>query len=256
MRRRHGRVLARVVALVATSVTLALVALSPLLLREIAKLPSVNWGELSNIGQTYGAVSAFLAALALIGVAASVLLQLRETRFSRLEAGRTRHHELIRLAMENPSYLDIFASPAFPTDASVDVRRSIAYINLYLQFQQMLWEFSDISEADIRSTAHGLFGTSLGRDYWQRYGHIRLQNDNTTREREFDQTLDLIYKQAVASGPPEKAIPSLDPMVPTEQKSDQKVLAASLVIALVGGIAIGRLAHLARTRVLGNGTFR
>lgn len=246
--RRHRRAITRVSALAATFAILVAVAFSPLALRGISSFPNLDWGKLSNVGQTYGAVSAFLAGLALIGVAVSVLLQLRETRFNRLEAGRTRHHELIRLAMDNPSYFDLFASPAFSPNATVDIRRSIAYINLYLQFQQMLWEFSDISETDIRSTARSLFSTSVGRDYWQQYGQIRLQNDNTKREREFDQTIDLVYKQAIASGPPEKIAPNLEPIVLTEQTSGRKTLAVSLVTTFVTGVILGWFTHVAWKR--------
>ena len=251
--RRRRRSVTRVAALVAIFVILAAIAFSPLALREISNFPNLNWAKLSDIGQTYGAVSAFLAGLALIGVSVSVLLQLRETRFNRLEAGRTRHHELIGMALENPSYFDIFGSLAFPSDMSVETRRSIAYINLYLQFQQMLWEFSDISEAEIQISARGLFNTSLGRDYWRQYGHIRLQNDNTKREREFDQTLDKIYKEAIASGPPDNVVPGPDP-ISLRKKIDRKRAAASLIVTFLGGISFGWFAHLTRRRTLNNGT--
>jgi Family of unknown function (DUF6082) len=248
LRRRHRQAISRVTALTATLVILALVAFSPLALREISYLPNLNWTRLGNIGQTYGAVSAFLAALALIGVSVSVLLQLRETRFNRLEAGRTRHHELISMALENPSYFDIFGLLAFPSDMPAETRRSIAYINMYPQFQQMLWEFADISEPEVDIAARGLFSTSLGRDYWRRYGRIRLQNDNTKREREYDQTLDRIYKEAIASGPPDEVVPSLDPIVPRRKNFDRKI-AASLIVTFLGGVSVGRFVYLARRRV-------
>jgi hypothetical protein len=247
LRRRRRRVVARTVTSVTVLAILSFVVFSPLILRIIANIPNFNWGKLSSIGQTYGAVSAILAALALIGVSASVLLQLRETRFNRLEAGRARHYELIRLAMENPAYFNIFASSAWPPDSGIETQRSIAYINLYLQFQQMLWEFSDISETDVQSTARDLFRTSLGREYWQRYGSVRLLNDNTRREREFDQTLDLIYKQEIASGPPERIAPSLEPLLMRERKFDRKKFAAGLTVTFVSVIAFGWLTRLART---------
>lgn len=237
----------RSITLMVTLAILAFVALSPFVLQAISNSSNLNWGKLSQIGQTYGAVSAFLAALALFGVAVSVLLQLRETRFNRLEAGRTRHHELISMALENPSYFDIFGPLAFPPDMPVETRRSIAYINMYLQFQQMLWEFSDISETEIKIAASGLFSTSLGRDYWRQFGHIRLANDNTKREREFDQTLDRIYQEAIASGPPDKMVPRLDPGTLTRKKFDRKV-AASLIITFLGGLSVGWLSHLGRRR--------
>jgi hypothetical protein len=108
MYRSQRRIFALTTAVIITLTALVLVVFSPLALQAIASFPNLDWGKLSNVGQTYGAVSALLAAIAIVGVALSVLLQLRETRFNRLESGRSRHHELLRMAMENPLYLGIF----------------------------------------------------------------------------------------------------------------------------------------------------
>ncbi|OLB64717.1 MAG: hypothetical protein AUI10_09845 [Actinobacteria bacterium 13_2_20CM_2_72_6] len=53
----------------AVAVTVAAVVLSPFLLGALGGF-GVNWTRLSEIGQTYGAVSAVLSALALGAVAA------------------------------------------------------------------------------------------------------------------------------------------------------------------------------------------
>lgn len=57
---------------------LALVILSPLALRTLARSFDLNWSNLSNVGQTYSAVSALLTALALGGVAISLLYQAKD----------------------------------------------------------------------------------------------------------------------------------------------------------------------------------
>jgi hypothetical protein len=233
--RRNSRVTRIVMVGFSVLAILALVVLSPLWLRAISTLPSVNWEELSNVGQTYGAVSAVVSALALIGVSVSILLQLREVRFNRLEAGRTRHYELVRLAMENPAYLDVFRSSE---GASIETRQAVAFINLYLQFWQMLWEFSDISETELRVQALDLFGTSSGRDYWRQYGQVRLRNDNTKRERKFDRTLDSVYRQVVASSPPADASPSLASMARIDQPQGPNKLGRT-AIAFTFGITVG-----------------
>jgi Family of unknown function (DUF6082) len=242
LRRKDRRVANVAAAFFGVMAILVLVILSPLVLREISIFPNLNWAELSNVGQTYGAVSALLSALALVGVAVSVLFQRREIRFSRVEASRTRHHELMMLGMENPSYFNIFGAPQ---DVSTDVQRSFVYINMHLQFWQMLWEFSDMSEAELRFHAQGMFSSSLGREYWRRYGGERLRNDNTKEEREFDKTLDFLYKQAVASGPPHDPAFSIEPVAPIEQKAGQNILIA-LAVTLACGIALGRFVRVAR----------
>ena len=242
MRRRGRRVVNAVAGSFGVIAILALVTLSPLLLRETSIFPNLNWGELSNVGQTYGAVSALLSTLALVGVVVSVFLQRRETRFSRIEASRTRHHELMMLGMEHPSYFKIFGAPQ---DVSVDVWHSFVYINMHLQFWQMLWEFSDMSETELRFHAQGMFNSSLGREYWDRYGGERLRNDNTKKEREFDKALDVIYREAIALGPPQDLGSSVEFIAPSKQKGIQGVLVA-LVVALASGIALGRLVRVVR----------
>lgn len=237
--RNRKRLAIRTLGTVLALGVLTLVWVSPLILLTTASFPNVNWSRLSNIGQTYGAISAFLAGLALIGVALSVLLQLRETRFNRLEAGRTRHYELVRLAMEDPLYMDIFG--AFPSQSTTDAKRSIAYINLYLQFQKMLWEFSDISETEVHSQALSLFDTSLGRDYWQRFGEMRLQLDNTRREHEFDLILDSAYKHSVASGPPRHTLPS-DRAHPLSRGRADFGLNPEGLLAIATAVAVGAIA--------------
>ncbi len=84
-----------------------LVITSPLAPRAIALIPNISWPELSNIGQTYGAVSALLAALALVGVATSVLTQNHELRHSSWESGRARHLEITRMALDDPRYRQV-----------------------------------------------------------------------------------------------------------------------------------------------------
>jgi hypothetical protein len=50
-------------ALAVAAGVLALVLLSPLLLRQLGHIRGINWTQLSNIGQTYGAASAILSQL-------------------------------------------------------------------------------------------------------------------------------------------------------------------------------------------------
>ena len=190
--------LTRNLAITASSlVVLGLVLVSPLWLRSLSNIPGLNWGQLSNIGQTYGAVSAILSALALIGVSISVLLQLNEVRFNRLQERRTRHYELVRFMVENPAYLNII-EPS-PSGSSTKARQASAFINLWLQYWQLLWEFSDISERELHAQAHSLFTGEAGRNYWQQSGQARLQNANTAKELEFDKLIDSAYQDVIAT---------------------------------------------------------
>ncbi|TDD15987.1 DUF6082 family protein [Nonomuraea diastatica] len=76
---------------------LAATLLSPLLLSLLLPARS-HRPPPSDIGETYGAASAVLSALALIVIG----VQAREMRFAREEAERSHHFQLLQLQIENP----------------------------------------------------------------------------------------------------------------------------------------------------------
>ena len=93
--------------------------LSPLAIYDLVAVHHTNWERLSYVGQTYGAVS--------------VLLQVRESALSRVQAGRSRHFELIRMAMEDPLLMQAFHSL---TDSD-EANRLNAYVSLLIQNLQI-----------------------------------------------------------------------------------------------------------------------
>src|SRR5438045_9631717 len=70
------------------AVLLSAILFSPLFLRRVAEVRGVNWNLLGNIGQTYGAASAILSAVALLGIAVSLVLQRRQARAERIRIVR------------------------------------------------------------------------------------------------------------------------------------------------------------------------
>jgi hypothetical protein len=99
--------LVRVIALVGCGGILAaspVRRISPIALQQLVRIHGVNWRRLSDVGQTYGAVCAFLTALALGGVVVSLLYQARDVKAAREQASRTFHHELLKTEMESPFY--------------------------------------------------------------------------------------------------------------------------------------------------------
>jgi uncharacterized membrane protein len=67
-------------------ITVGLVVASPMALRAFDHGRQVDWSRLSDIGQTYGAVSAIVAAVALLGVTVSLVIQGREAKAARQTA--------------------------------------------------------------------------------------------------------------------------------------------------------------------------
>jgi hypothetical protein len=106
------------VVLLAAVVTLVAVLLTPLGLQWIGHQPGHDWSLLSDVGQAYGAASAILAALALVGVVASLVLQAREAKASREQALRALHTDLLKMAIDEPEFLECRVLSASPWTCS------------------------------------------------------------------------------------------------------------------------------------------
>src|SRR5690348_10784170 len=85
-------------------IIIGVVWLSPFALEWLSDRP-VNWARLSEVGQTYGIASAVIAAFALLAVGFSLIFQIRELRQGRIQAIREMHSGLLKLALEEPIYL-------------------------------------------------------------------------------------------------------------------------------------------------------
>jgi hypothetical protein len=97
-----------------------------------------SWARRGDIGQTYGAAAALLSVLALGGVAASLVLQARESKANREHASRLIHTDLLKMAMEDPAYLECWGSYSSATDPVA--RRQAMYVNLILSYWESRWE--------------------------------------------------------------------------------------------------------------------
>ncbi|CAM5661799.1 hypothetical protein SALBM311S_04670 [Streptomyces alboniger] len=92
---------------------LGLIASTPFVLAALAP-ENADWGKLSDISQAYGAVSVVLSAIALAGVALSLLYQVRQARTGNEQAIRDSHLQLATLALSNPELLQAWSPPAAP----------------------------------------------------------------------------------------------------------------------------------------------
>jgi Family of unknown function (DUF6082) len=239
---RHNRPGFVALIVCATLLSLILVTLSPFALREIVSLPGMDWARLSNVGQTYGAISALTAALALAGVAISIGMQAREARYDRWEAGHARHFEIMRIAMEDPLYRQVFAFPK----VSGDMAALFGYINLVLRFWATLWEFGGLTEYQLRNDLSSLLTTEAGRTYWRANGKYLLQYSDTKREIEFYQTANKVYEQSTLS----------DSATAKAHKGFHRArhaakIGGALTIGAVGGLLAQRTIKQTASRVTG-----
>jgi hypothetical protein len=220
---------------------MVLVILSPLAMLGMFADIDVDWPLLGNIGQTYGAVSAMLAAAALAVLGVSVALQAKEMRHAREQAARSTQFELMRMMVDDPVYREVVGWDSREGLSSDELRRDV-YINLLLNWWRMRWEFKDMPEHEVRAAARGdIFFGSAGRDYWRRRGEQRLSFAKTRRERRFEEMFAEEYAAAMAAGPEE---PPLE-----RRRNGRRVgIAVALGAGAVAGMACHRLLHRPRAR--------
>jgi len=143
-------------------VAVGLIGASPIAL-GLFKGATDRWERLSFIGQTYGAASAILSVLALIGVVGALTFQARETKLAREEARRQAISDLLKMAMEDPD-LDECWGPV-PPPADPKTRKQQLYVNMIVAEWAMSFEMKTLRESRLRLIANEMFQGDVGRSY-------------------------------------------------------------------------------------------
>lgn len=243
-KRPHRRTVQRV--LLAVSVLLAAAAFivgTPFLLLAISHLQHDDWTQFSNEGQAYGGIAAAFGVLALVGVAASLILQSRQTTASLELAQRTIHTDLMSKALNDPDLLGCWGPTLHANDT---YNRQHAYINLIVAFWRAMFEIGKLTEDELRALSAHMFAGAPGRRYWSIAGpYQRSHYCVTERDRKFIEVLDEehakvpIYASADESSHPRR--------LPPQQRDDRSTIGA-LALGFVGGAALSAVAATLRRR--------
>jgi len=231
------RLLAIAGVVIAAFVFLALVILSPFALRVLATSFGLNWSNLSNIGQTYGAVSALITALALGGVVVSLLYQARDVGTARSHAIRTFQFELLRMELEDADLMWASGAPwgmAIPADHRV-LRRHV-FVHMWLSYWEDQFLLNEMSAKSVRLAAKELFAGKPAREYWERAGSGRLLS-NEGRTLQFLLIIDGEYKSAIKTAP--LVIPE---EVTRPQKTGSEIVERDRLGALIRAVVPGAVA--------------
>ncbi|MGI5161913.1 DUF6082 family protein [Microbispora sp. CA-102843] len=192
---------------------------------KIAASPDVDWEQLSYIGQTYGAASAIFSALALTGVAASLILQARQARAARKEIERNHHFQLMEMAINNRELLACWG--ALDSEHEARILRQQLYLNLIVSYWEMMYEVGETSTQMLRSHAQtALFSQRLGYDFWTDTRMARLAVANNARKRRFWQIIDEEYRAVRSS----RTVPSKTSR-PRRNRPSPSALASIAVVA-------------------------
>ncbi|MFI5839953.1 DUF6082 family protein [Catenuloplanes sp. NPDC051500] len=149
-----------------TAVALAsivVIFLSPLALGFIAN-GDTDWNRLSLIGQSYGAISAILAALAVLGVVLSLRLQQQQIADNRRMAIRQQQRDLLLvMAIDDPDLLRTWGK--IPIAASQSPKLSV-YANLVLNYMIMLYDSGTAELDEIGLHLRAMAAGDWMPEYW------------------------------------------------------------------------------------------
>ncbi|MDG4834030.1 DUF6082 family protein [Solwaraspora sp. WMMD1047] len=190
---RGAALLAGLVVLISAPVGLLL---SPMLISTVDR-EDRDWARLSDIGETYGAVSAMLATLALGVVSVSLILQRSQVRHERIWLQRELHVNIVSFAIEDPVFAQCWGPRVAPPDMD---ERLFYYLNLIVMLWSHAWEHRLLPERQARTYAQSLFESEVAREYWNRFGAWRAPAGS--RERSFIRLVQQEYERAVLAGPP------------------------------------------------------
>jgi Family of unknown function (DUF6082) len=233
-------------------VVLVLVVVSPLALGQLASVRGVHWSQLSNIGQTYGAASALLTGLALIGVVGSMVFQVRAIRVSQEQATREQHAHLVEMALTDPVYQRAWGG-LYDVYGSCDKYRQHGYINLVVSYWRDHYVLGELRKHELRGLAASLFRGEAGRDFWADTREIRLETARSSRDRRFCRIMDEEHHKAILAGPP-----AVRAEVPASEMSADRQLTLRgpvlkdgfiLLTGVAGGIALGFFARRSGNRM-------
>ena len=211
---------------------MALVLASPLALRAFGGADG-EWERLSLIGQTYGAVSALIAVLALAGVAVTLVFQARETRRAVEEGRRQAMAELLKMAMDDPD-LDACWGPV-PEGEDRTERRQQLYTNMIVTQWGTAFRAGAMPEARLRAAAGEMFRGEVGRAYWARARRRRLAAPARRADRRFNE----ILEQAYAAARPVASAAAAERAEAVGHRSGGKRGTLRLLAAFGAGAAVG-----------------
>lgn len=208
MRRAFAPTLKRLSVVLGVAFTVVLVIVSPIVLVLVDKVPGVNWPRLAEIGQTYGAASALFAALALFGVAGSLVVQGRQVRLAQVQAARSLQVELMKMAMDDSDLTPLWAYSAQGDQSRA--RRSM-FLQLTFKYFEMLYTTGLVDSQSLRNTMRYRFMNAEVRTYWQRVHEIYRQEAVNAAERRFVNLVQDEWRQA-ASGSAPVMLPTMPPV--------------------------------------------
>ncbi|WP_225826657.1 DUF6082 family protein [Streptomyces naphthomycinicus] len=187
--------------------SLSTILVTPFVLDSLAP-DGTDWERLSAVSQTYGAVSVFISAAALVGVALSLAYQARQTRIQNGEAQRSAHRELVLLTLNEAAYQVCWEPPNTPMTR--ERWKQLLIANLIVSMWRTDYKLGLMGDRLARAVLQDYFRGEIGRAYWHNSGpswHRYFAGSRDRREQRFLALAEDAYRAAVAAGP---AVPAAE----------------------------------------------
>lgn len=225
---------------------LTAVLLSPFVLLALDQIEGLDWVRLSAIGETYGAASAVLAALALSGVVASLFYQGRQVNVQHAQAQRQFHMELMKLGLQEPQvYMDSLDPIEYSgRELTIADKKRHVYINLFVNNMLMSHRLGQLPDAELRYYASKLFKGEPARHYWEGAKDAwSAGGGGSSKRRRFFAIFDEEYNRAVLAGPP---LPTITDVHGNNDRAvERSQFGRDLAYGLVGGVLVAAGALIA-----------
>ena len=221
-----------VILLLIVVLSVGLIGASPLAL-DVFDGSTSHWNRLSAIGQTYGAASAVLSVLAVLGVAVTLVLQARDSRALRLQAIRESHIRLMEMAMNDPELNKVWG-PSGLSDPFVQQRQNM-YANMILSQWEMSYATRTLTDDHLKLLAAEFLSGTIGREFWALARQARLDTSEGKLNRRFHEIIDDEYRRLLMT----PAIPPPEPRLPSHGADHRQRGPLAIVAAIVGlGVVI------------------
>jgi hypothetical protein len=233
MRARQARTTAIVLTIAGASVLLFLV--SPLVLaRATVGLSHVDVVRISDVGQAYGGISALLSGVAAAGVAAALVVQIRQFKTSQAQGMRIMQIDLMKMLIAEPGLRP--TSPTFP-GRPLEVRRRFIYTNLMLRYLELGFEIGYFSRDSVMVELREQMELEEIRSMWEGMRPRYIASATNDAQREFVDLVESAYREE-APTVSSQALSSPDEGLP-EPPQSKVIDPLALGLGIVVGAGIG-----------------
>ncbi|MFC8363000.1 DUF6082 family protein [Streptomyces griseorubiginosus] len=162
-----------------------------------------DWQSLGAASQAYGALSVIFSGAALIGVAASLIYQARQTGIANEESQRAAYRQLLLTALEYPELMVCWAPPV--TRRSANSAKRLLFTHLIVTQWHTEYLLGRANDLVIQRLLERHFQGECAREHWVERSVLWrdvVEAGGNVRAVKFADLMDEALQRAVHSGPP------------------------------------------------------